>query len=580
MKTLAAATLVLVCFASGCGRGNFSNLEDEFVYKTLAFSPSAATAAGLHSYGGQNLDQALDDISIKGFDRQRQFYKGFRNRLGKLKSDNLPPQEQADYAIIQDQISLSLLELDVIQSHLHNPTMYVELIGNALFNPFVLEYGPKESRLRDIMARLRQIPMFVDEAKSNLISAPEIWTKVAQEENEGNIDLLKNTIAPAVPESMRKEFDSVAQPALKALANFSDYLKNHLSERSDWDWRLGREKYDQKFRYSLETSVDAPTTLEAAEKEMPAVLSKMYDLAQPLYRTVYPAGNTDDHNRVIADVLAKIAEKHSTPDRYMDDAKRDLEEARGFVQSKHLLTLPAHSNLQVIETPVFMRGIYAVGGFDPAPALEPQLGAFYWITPIPPDWPAERVQSKLREYNFYNLKLLTIHEAMPGHYVQAELANAVQPKSRRLLRAVYGNTPYVEGWAQYATQVMLDNGYLDNSPELRLTFLKQELRVLANTILDIRLHTLNMTDQEALDLMEKQTFQEKEEATAKLQRAKLSSCQLPTYLAGWRGWLQVRDQYRQAHPDFKLQEFHDQALAQGAVPLPVLSRLLAEKQAK
>jgi uncharacterized protein (DUF885 family) len=403
---------------------------------------------------------------------------------------------------------------------------------------------------------------------------------VAHEENEGNIDLLKNTIAPAVPGSMRKEFDGVAQPALKALVNLSDYLKNHLSERSDWDWRLGRDKYNQKFRYSLETSVDAPTALGAAEKEMAAVLSKMYDLAQPLYRTMYPAGNTDDHNRVIADVLAKIAEKHSTPDRYMDDAKRDLEEAQAFVQSKHLLTLPAHSNLQVIETPVFMRGIYAVGGFDPAPALEPQLGAFYWITPIPQDWPAERVQSKLREYNFYNLKLLTIHEAMPGHYVQAELANAVQPKSRRLLRAVYGNTPYVEGWAQYATQMMLDNGYLDNSPELRLTFLKQELRVLANTILDIRLHTLNMTDQEALELMEKRTFQEKEEATAKLQRAKLSSCQLPTYLAGWRGWLQVRDQYRQAHTDFKLQEFHDQALAQGAVPLPVLSRLLAEKQAK
>ena len=240
------------------------------------------------------------------------------------------------------------------------------------------------------------------------------------------------------------------------------------------------------------------------------------------------------------------------------------------MREKNLLTLPPRSNLQVIETPVFMRGIYAVGGFNPAPALEPQLGAFYWITPIPKDWPAARVDSKLREYNFYKLKLLTIHEAVPGHYVQLEYANDVQPQYRRLLRAVYGNGPYVEGWAQYATQIMLDNGFLDNSPELRLTFEKEELRVLANAILDVRLHTMGMTDQEALDLMQKRTFQEAEEATAKLQRAKLSSCQLPTYFVGWRGWNRIRDERR----GMKLPEFNDRALKQGAVPLTALGGLL------
>src|SRR5262249_48027642 len=157
----------------------------------------------------------------------------------------------------------------------------------------------------------------------------------------------------------------------------------------------------------------------------------------------------------------------------------------------------------------------------------------YWITPIPANWPKERIESKLREYNFYGLKLLTLHEALPGHYVQAEVANNVQPPVRRLLRSVYGNGPYVEGWAVYATQMMLDEAYLNHSPELALTFAKHQLRVIANTILDIRLQMLNMPDQEAMDLMEKQTFQEKEEATEKLQRAKLSSCQLPTYFVGY-----------------------------------------------
>ena len=132
----------------------------------------------------------------------------------------------------------------------------------------------------------------------------------------------------------------------------------------------------------------------------------------------------------------------------MADAKRDLAEAREFVKSKNLLTLPSRDNLQVIDTPEFMRGIYAVGGFNQAPALEPQLGAFYWVTPIPKTWPEKRIESKLREYNFYHLKLLTIHEAMPGHYVQFEFANDVEPKSRRVLRAVWGSGTYVEGWAR------------------------------------------------------------------------------------------------------------------------------------
>jgi uncharacterized protein (DUF885 family) len=568
--------LVLLCMANGCGSGTkFSTLTEEFVYTSLSFSPVAASAVGLHTYKGANFDQMLDDITPAGIDNQRRFYRQFRDRLTSFKRDSLDPQEQADFEIIQDQISLTLLDLDTIQSLLHNPTVYVELIGNALFNPWVLEYAPKERRMQDIIARLKKLPVFVDQVKVNLVSSPSIWTQVAQQENAGNIDLLQKTISPAIPSGLRKEFDTAAGPALKALESLQDYLKNHLSERNDWDWRLGRDKYNQKFRYSLETDLDPSILLERAERELQTVRGKMYELALPLYKKPGASGNTEDKDHVISTVLAKIAERHSTPESYFEDARRDLDEARAFVQAKHLLTLPQSSNLQVIETPEFMRGIYAVGGFSPAPALEPKLGAFYWITPIPKSWPPERVQSKLREYNFYNLKLLTIHEAMPGHYVQFEFANDVQPQTRRVLRSVYGNNPYVEGWAQYATQVMLDSGFLDNSPELRLTFLKQELRVLANAIIDVRLHTLNMTDQAALDLMQKQTFQETEEATAKLQRAKLSSCQLPTYYTGWRAWLQAREQYRKASKNFELSEFHDRALKQGAVPMPVLERLLA-----
>jgi uncharacterized protein (DUF885 family) len=167
---------------------------------------------------------------------------------------------------------------------------------------------------------------------------------------------------------------------------------------------------------------------------------------------------------------------------------------------------------------------------------------------------------------------------MPGHYVQIEISNDVEPKSRRVLRAVWGSGTYVEGWAQYSEQMLLDAGYLNSPPELKLTWMKEMLRVFANAILDVRLHTMGMTDQQALDLMEKETFQETEEATAKLQRAKLSSCQLPMYFVGWRDWLRVRDGDRAMRGSgFNLRDFHDRALKEGAVPLPVLAQLLTGK---
>jgi uncharacterized protein (DUF885 family) len=167
-----------------------------------------------------------------------------------------------------------------------------------------------------------------------------------------------------------------------------------------------------------------------------------------------------------------------------------------------------------------------------------------------------------------------IHEAMPGHYVQFQYANQVQPRSRSVLREMLSNGPYVEGWAVYATQLMIEAGY-DASPEMKLTFDKQMLRVVANAILDVKLQTQGMTDDEALDLMIHQTFQERQEAVAKLKRAKLTSCQLPTYFAGWQAWLKLRAAYQAKEGNrFNLAEFHDVALKEGALPMPDVSNLL------
>jgi uncharacterized protein (DUF885 family) len=538
---------------------DFSKVTEDFVYGSLALSPVSATQAGYHEHQGVRLDEKLDDFSASGIEASRMFYAGFHDQLAAIDPQTLSPEARADYQIIQNAVDLSLLDLQQIQSYRHNPTVYVELVGNSLFTPFVLEYAPFDMRFLHIIQRLSRVPVLMDQAKMNLADSPEVWNRVAREENDGTIGLIDKTLRAKAPANLKADFDKAALPALDSLRSFNAFLKGDLSKRTS-DWRLGKERYAQKFTYTLIAGKTPEQVLSDAEAALKDAQQKMAKIAAP-------------HS--IREALDAIAKQHTSPEHFMDEARQGLAAATEFVRQKHLVTFPSRGNLQVTPTPEFLRGIYGVAGFNPAPALEPQLGAFYWVTPIPTDWPKQRIESKLREYNRYGLMQITIHEAMPGHYVQFEVADNLEPKSRRVLRNIYGNVPYVEGWALYTQQMMSEEGFMDNSVELRLTFYKQLLRSIANAILDIRLQTMGMTDQQALDLMINDTFQEKEEATAKLQRAQLSSCQLPTYFVGLRGWLDTREEYKKRKGSASLlSEFHDAALKESAVPLPALRQLL------
>jgi uncharacterized protein (DUF885 family) len=537
----------------------FEQLVDDFVFGTLALSPTTATSFGYHVHHGVSLDDALDDFSPSGIAASKALLTDIEARIGRLNAGSLDAEQRADIDMMRNALGASRLELDEIQSYRHNPTTYVELLGNGLYSPYVLHYAPAPERYRHIIARLTKIPELIRQAEANLQDSAEVWNRVAREENTGNIGLIDNTLRDDCPPGLRMRYDQAAAGAIAALQGFNHWLENTLGDKLG-DWRLGKELYAKKFRLTLATGKSPEQLLAEAEADLVKARAEIARLAAP---------------KTVEQALADVARQHATVATYMQSAKQALSGATGFVKAKDLVTLPPNDNLEVIDTPVFMRGIYGVGGFNPAPALEPKLGAFFWVTPIPTTWPQARIDSKLREYNDSGIQHLTVHEAMPGHYVQGEYANQVEPRSRRLLRNIYGNGPYVEGWAVYSQQLMADQGYLSDTPGYRLTLQKQLLRVLANTILDVRLQTMGMTDNQALDLMTKSTYQEMEEATAKLQRAKLSSCQLPTYYAGLKGWLAVREHSQSKHgAAFNLKAFHEAALKEGAVPLPVLDQLL------
>ncbi len=570
----------------------FAQLSEQFIHETLALSPSNASQAGYHKHTDPKtgkvieLDALLDDVSPAGMAEQRRVYAAWRERFHKeTPLSSLGPEDAADWQLIDDQIGLSLLEFDKIQNYKHNPTVYVELLGGALFQPLTDEYAPKDVRLGHVISRIGAVPQFLEQAKQELEDADPIFVKVAAEENDGNVDLIQETVAGeiAAGSKQKADFDRVAPAAIEALKNFSKWMQDYLAKRQTTrTWRLGKEWYAEKFRLVMETDVTPGQVLADAEEQLKAKRAEMLQVALPLHKQMYPSHSDhsdlsahDRENTIIREVLEKIADDHTTRDKLMDTVKTDLAGIQQFIVQKKIVTLKGRDNLKVIPTPPFERGIYSVAGFHGAPPLDPNADAEFWVTPIDPKTPDAKAESKLREYNNWVLQWLSIHEALPGHYVQAEHANDIQPPTRRLTRALFGNGAYVEGWAEYGAQVMLAEGYANGDPRYRLSYLKVWLRAICNSILDVRMHTMNMTDAEAMDLMMKDAFQTQAEAEGKLQRAKLASTQLPTYFVGTREWWKLRKQYEAAKgKNFTLMEFHDRALDEGELPVPMLEKLL------
>jgi len=574
----------------------FAELSELFIHETLALSPATASQAGYHKHidskSGKTieLDALLDDMSAAGVAEQRRVYTHWREVFhNQTPVASLDDEDAADWKLIDDQIGLQLLEIDRIQNYRHNPTVYVELLGGALFQPLTDEYAPRDVRLGHILSRIAATPRFLERARSVLVDADPIFIKVAIEENDGNVDLIQSAIADAVKgdAKLKARFDQVAPAAIEAIKNFSDWLGNELAKRkTDRTWRLGKELYAEKFRLVMETPVTPDEALADAEREMKKTRAEMLELALPLHKQYFP--DHDEHtslsgvereNKIIGEVLGKIAEDHPQRDDLMQTVKDDIAGIRQFIVDKKIVSLKSRDNLKVIATPPFMRGSFSVAGFHSAPPLDPNGDAEYWVTPIDPKTTQDKADSKLREYNNWVLRWLTIHEALPGHYVQAEHANEIQPLTRRLVRGLYGNGAYVEGWAEYVAQVMMQEGFAGGDPRYRLSYLKIWLRAVGNTVLDVRMQTMGMTDDEAMDFMMKDAFQTRAEAEGKLQRAKLSSTQLPTYFVGTSAWWRLRGNYEAAKgKDFTLAEFHDRALDEGALPVPWLGDLLLTKK--
>jgi uncharacterized protein (DUF885 family) len=565
----------------------FADRANRFILAGLRFQPVEATQAGYHGDARAPLDAQLDDASPATVAAERALYIAGKLCFAAAKTST--PEDAADLALLRNNIESGLFDLNVRQGYRYRPQDYVEMIGSGLFFPLTSTDGTEQARLTSVLARMEQIPRVLDEARQNLKEADPVFLNTALDENSGNTEVIEQIGGKILAGSpLRSRYDAASKAARASLDSFAAWLKDDLAHRPHTvTWRTGPTVYARLFEFALGSgNHETPdSVLAAAERDLPRLRAEMYDVALPLHKQWFPDhGDHNDvsgdelQNKVIAEVIERVNQDHVAPEQLLEKVKAEASGIREFIAQKDLLTLSGRDNMRIVPTPVFLRGIYSVAGFHPAPALEPTAEAEYWVTPIDAKMTKDQAESKLREYNNWMLLYLTMHEALPGHYTQFEHANDLRPSSRRVLRVLLGSGPYVEGWGEYGVKEMEDAGYANHDPRFILMVQKIRLRVIANAILDIRMQSRNMTDQEALDLMEKMAFQTKAEAEGKLRRAKLSAGQLITYYVGYHQWIDLRNAIQQQQGSaVSLKRFNDTALDEGPLPLPILQPLLTHK---
>ncbi|MCP4300575.1 MAG: DUF885 domain-containing protein, partial [Gammaproteobacteria bacterium] len=369
------------------------------------------------------------------------------------------------------------------------------------------------------------------------------------------------------------------ETAKDAVADHQTWLEEELLPRANGDFRIGAELYDTKLQFALNSPLGRKEITASAESEYETVRAQMYEVAKQVYVakhpfTTFPDNPDEAYKQVIIRAALEEAYKKLPPaDGIVDVAKEHLQQATDFVIEHNIVTMPEEP-VEIIIMPEFQRGV-TVAYFDPPGPLDKGQSAFYAVAPLPTDWTDEQVESFLREYNMLSMQDLTLHEGVPGHYLQLALSN----RYPSTLRSILWSGPFVEGWGVYAEQMMITEGYMNHDPLMKLVNLKWYLRTVTNAIIDSAIHVDGMTRDAAMKLMIEGGFQEEREAAGKWVRAQLTSAQLSTYFVGYQEHLEMRAAVEELWGDeFTIRRYHDQVLSYGSPPVRFVRALMLNEE--
>ena len=552
--------------------GKLTAFFQSYLQEHFRQQPLDATSLGDHHF-----DALLDDLSPSARAGWHELARRtLTELLQRVPYASLSRDGQIDFEIFRHNLETQLWLDDNTHEFAEDPRIYCNTINDSVYQLLTQSTLPKETNIANCLTRMAEFPRIVAAAKASLSRPPKAVLETAIRQNRGTIDFFQSDIFKLAGETPQlAALQKACTNAVTVLEDYQHFLEGPLLAQATDNWRLGKSKFNRKLELILDAGTTADQVLADARAEFVSVRSEMYVVARQLWSHYFPAqpvppDDAGGRRETITKVINAVNAEHGKPEELVADAQAAVREIKAFISDRHYLRLPEPDLCQVLEMPEFRRG-NSLAYLESAPPLDPAAASHYAISPPPADWTPRQIASFLEEYNHHMLKILTIHEGYPGHYVQLEYAN----RHPSLIRRVYQSGPFVEGWAVYGEITMLNEGFGKGDLRLRLMQQKFYLRAVANAILDNQFHCTAMTDAEAMKFLQEDAFQSEGEARLKLIRAKQSSTQLSTYFVGRMAHYRLHQQIaRELGDRFDLGRYHEAVLSHGSVPVKYLPELV------
>jgi hypothetical protein len=520
--------------------------------------PTHATFDGVHAY-----DDHLEDLSRHAIDSEVHALTGYLRRLDEISRDALTPVERLEHRMLTDHLQARMFELEVVRTWERNPQFYSDILASSLAGQALFAYAPAPERARRVLSKLRQTPRLIQAARDNIKDPPGIFIKVGIETVRGALKFIENDLPRAFADlddlHLLGDLADAQTEAAHAVGSYLEYLENDLAPRARASFRLGRDKLEQKLRLDEGFSIPVDKLLAIATRELAAT--------QEAFKALAGRINGGDP----LETWARTKADHPAPGELVKVGREQLDELATFLRRQALISLPDGEQITVAPTPEFYRWSFA-SMWTPGPFETKASRAYYYLTDVDPAWPPERQDEHLRDYNYPTLWSISIHEVYPGHFLHYQHLRRVESKARKSI--MFAPASFIEGWAHYCEQMMMEAGFGRREHGVRLGQLAEALIRLARVIVGIRLHAEDMSVEQGVRLFRDEAYLEDVSARREAERGTFD----PTYLVysvGKLMLLKLRQDYKQQQgKSFSLRAFHDTLLAQGTAPFWLHRQLL------
>jgi uncharacterized protein (DUF885 family) len=563
-------------FAAQTQDAEFEGVAEEYVKTYLAAHPLHGTALGFHEYDGK-----ISDYSRLALDAELSRLRRFDDRLAKFDPAKLSPRQSIDFRILQAAVKRELFEMQDMSVFERNPMVYARA-GDV--NVYIKRnFAPLEDRVRSLVAIESQIPNILIAARTNLDEKlPKPFIELAIQIARGSADFLRKDLVAAVSgvkdEQLRVAFQTANRKAANALSDYATWLEREKLPKATLDFALGEEKFGRFLAQTELVNLPPQKVLDIGMAQLKAEQEAFAEAAKKI-----------DPNKPAIEVFKQIQSEHPASDKLIPDISKDLDKLRKYVVSRRLVGIPSEIRAKVKETPQYLRATSFASMDTPGPFEKRATEAYYYVTPTEEDWPEQEKQEWLTAFNYYTSDIVSIHEVYPGHYVQ-DLHLTASPASK--VEKIFGSYAFIEGWAHYCEKMMIDEGFgspSNSSPseddvkraaKYRMAQADEALLRLCRLCVSIKVHTQNMSIDEATKFFQDNCYYEQKPARQEAMRATFD----PGYLNYTLGKLQIlklRDDYKaQQGDDFSLQKFHNELLNHGMPPIRLLREIMLKDKNK